>query len=197
MCGRYYVDEETYTEIQKIVADVEQSLKNKKIAGDIHPTDIAPVIISTNHHDLFLTEKAWGYPGWKNKGVIFNARVETVMEKKMFQNGIRYHRAVIPARNFYEWNKQKEKNNFSRKDSMNLYMAGFYDHFGNEDRFIILTTQANSSMEKTHDRMPLILENSQIRQWLGNPESIDKILKQVPVQLERQADYEQQCLFPI
>lgn len=88
------------------------------------------------------------------------------MEKRMFQNGIHYHRAVIPAAGFYEWSRQKEKNTFYRKDGKPLYLAGFYDRFDKEDRFVILTTVANASMRPVHDRMPLVLEKDQIRSWL-------------------------------
>lgn len=195
MCGRYYIDEETYSEIQMVVSEVEQSLKHGRKTEDICPTDIAPVIISDNDQKLMLTDKIWGYPGWKNKGVIFNARSESVMGKRMFQNGIRYHRAVVPAAGFYEWNRQKEKNTFFRKDSRVLYMAGFFDRYNNGDHFVILTTQSNASMEKIHDRMPLILEADQIRLWLCSTERVEIILNQTPILLEHRSDYEQQSLF--
>lgn len=195
MCGRYYIDEETYSEIQMVVSNVEQSLNHARKTGDICPTDTAPVIASDNNQKLILTDKIWGYPGWKNKGVIFNARSESVMGKRMFQNGIRYHRAVVPATGFYEWNRQKEKNTFFRKDSNVLYMAGFFDRYNNGDHFIILTTQPNASMEKIHDRMPLILEADQIRPWLCNTGNVGIILNQTPVLLEHRSDYEQQNLF--
>ena len=103
MCGWYYMDEETYLDIQKIVSEVEVSFGRELITGDIHPTEAAPVIVSPAHKKLQLCKKAWGYPEWQNKGVIFNARVESVTEKRMFQNGIHYHRTVIPAAGFYEW----------------------------------------------------------------------------------------------
>lgn len=195
MCGRYYIDEETYSEIQMVVSDVEQSLMHARKTGDVCPTDIAPVIVSDNDQKLVFTDKIWGYPGWKNKGVIFNARSESVMEKRMFQNGIRYHRAVVPAAGFYEWNRQKEKNTFFRKDSRVLYMAGFFDRYNDGEHFVILTTQSNASMEKIHDRMPLILEADQIHPWLCSKERVEIILNQTPVLLEHRSDYEQQSLF--
>lgn len=61
---------------------------------------------------------------------------------------------MIPAAGFYEWSRQKEKNTFYRKDGKPLYLAGFYDRFDKEDRFVILTTVANASMRPVHDRMP-------------------------------------------
>ena len=70
MCGRYYMDEETYLDIQKIVSEVEVSFGRELITGDIHPTEAAPVIVSPAHKKLQLCKKAWGYPEWQNKGVI-------------------------------------------------------------------------------------------------------------------------------
>ena len=51
------------------------------------------------------------------------------MDKPSFQNGILYHRLLIPAGGFYEWNSLKEKSTFTRPDSSVLYMAGFCDWF--------------------------------------------------------------------
>lgn len=195
MCGRYYISEETYQDIQRIVSQVEQNIKKKIQTRDVHPTERAPVLVWKEPGKLCLTEKTWGYPGWQKKGVIFNARAESVKEKRIFQNGISYHRAVIPVSGFYEWNHQKEKNTFYRKDKNTMYLAGFYDRFGMEDRFIILTTQANDSMKLVHDRMPLVLESSQVVPWLSEKESAGKLLQQEPVSLERYTPYEQQSLF--
>lgn len=75
MCGRYYMDEETYLDIQKIVSEVEVSFGRELITGDIHPTEAAPVIVSPAHKKLQLCKKAWGIlngrikasflmPGW-------------------------------------------------------------------------------------------------------------------------------------
>ncbi len=45
-------------------------------------------------------------------------------------------------------------------------MDGFCVWFEDERRFVILTTAANESMRKVHDRMPLILEKEQLADWL-------------------------------
>ena len=74
------------------------------------------------------------------------AGAESVMDKPSFRNGILYHRILIPASGFYEWNRLKEKNTFSRYDAPVLYMAGFCDWFENERRFVIMTTAANESI---------------------------------------------------
>lgn len=194
MCGRYYVDEDMLAELQSVIKYVDERLKVGRYAKDIFPADWAPVI-ETAGQNLRLAMKKWGYPGIQNRGVIFNARAETVREKSRFRNGIEHHRIVIPARHFYEWNASKEKFTFQRNDSGILFLAGFSDLIGNEPRFIILTTQANDSMAKVHDRMPLILERNQVREWIEADSSVDRILRQTPALLERWTDYEQQTLF--
>lgn len=104
-------------------------------------------------------------------------------------------RAVIPASGFYEWNRNKEKNLFFRRDSSVIYMAGFMDYFNQESRFVILTTQANETMFCVHDRMPLILEHDQIEDWICDETAVNQLLKQQSVSLERQTEYEQMTLF--
>ena len=178
-------------EISRVVQNIDGRIRLTQ--GDIRPTDVAPVI-GQSEHGLELGICRWGYPLSKGKNPVINARVETVMDKPSFQNGILYHRLLIPAGGFYEWNSLKEKSSFARPDSSVLYMAGFCDWFENERRFVILTTTANNSMKKIHDRMPLILEREQITDWFDN-NKMPVLLYQTPTLLNRQTEYEQQSLF--
>ena len=57
-----------------------------------------------------------------------------------------------------------------------------------------MTTAANESMIKVHDRMPLILEKEELEDWFDD-KKMEQILHQVPVQLKREAEDEQQRLF--
>ena len=191
MCSRYYIDPNMMEEISRVVQNIDGRIRLTQ--GDIRPTDVAPVI-GQSEHGLELGICRWGYPLSKSKGLVINARVETVLDKPSFQNGILYHRLLIPAGGFYEWNSLKEKSTFTRPDSSVLYMAGFCDWFENERRFVILTTKANASMEKVHERMPLILEKEQIADWFQN-DKMEKLLQYTPIMLKREAEYEQQSLF--
>ncbi len=212
MCGLYYAGDEMLEEIHKLVGHVDRRFYEQKgrWSKDVHPTDSAPVIIAGNRdlgnrnsgsHSLgshnagaFLTLQRWGYPGIQNN-VIINARQETLLQKKIFSNGIRYHRAVIPADHFYEWNANREKFTFKRPDSTPLFMAGFFDMMQNEERFVIITTEANTSMQPVHDRMPVILEKESIDDWLHDEKAALEIIKQTPLLLERETPYEQLSLF--
>ena len=149
-------------------------------------TEFAPVI-EKSERGLKLDVCKWGYPLAKGNNLVINARTESVMDKIAFRNGLLYHRILIPASGFYEWNRLKEKNTFTRPDAPVLYMAGFCDWFENEKRFVILTTKANASMEKTHDRMPLILEKEQLADWFDD-KKMEQLLQHTPVMLKRESN---------
>ena len=198
MCGRYYVDDETAREIEKLIRQVNEKMnKAENIhlqAGDIHPSEVAPVI-AADHNDLCCKWQRWGFPGFHGKQLIFNARSESALEKKMFKESAEHRRVVVPATWFYEWNKNKEKNIFYREKQPVLYMAGLYNRYQDEDRFVILTTTANESMKPVHDRMPLLLERDEIEKWLFEDSQTESLLHKTPALLERRADFEQMSLF--
>ena len=201
MCGRYYVDEETAREIQKVLRYVDerfrqQSMQNvERIAAtDIHPTKQAPVLAGRGG-SVYCGWQRWGFPGFGGRQVIFNARCESVMEKPLFRDSVRHSRIVVPAAWFYEWNLRKEKNTFYRKDSPALFMAGCCREYEDGVHFVILTTRANASMKPVHDRMPLILEPGEIVPWIFNEGRVEDILHKTPCLLERRTEYEQLSLF--
>lgn len=198
MCGRFFLDDETAREIQKLVRKIDEQLKKAKLVGDVHPTEFAAVIEAENR-ELRATAKRWGFPGFGNQKVLINARAETVMEKRLFRENVQYRRIAIPAAGFYEWNHAKEKATFTASETERgkariLYLVGFYGSFEGEDRFIILTTGANESMKDVHHRMPLILTQDEVKAWLCDDSRLNDFLKKCPDPLKRRMEYEQQKL---
>ena len=200
MCGLYYVNDDTAKEIEKLIRQVDEKVRKAENihlqAGDIHPSEAAPVI-AADHKGLCCRWQRWGFPGFSGRQLIFNARSESALEKKMFKESVEHRRVVVPAAWFYEWNKNKEKNIFYREEQPVLYMAGFYNRYQNEDRFVILTTAANESMKPVHDRMPLLLDRDEIKEWLFEDNLTENFLQKMPALLERRADFEQMSLFPV
>lgn len=192
MCGRYYVDDGTVREIEKLVSQIDRKLLEEK-GRDVFPSQSAPVVTGRDG-DLMGEALIWGFPGFEKARVIFNARQETALEKRTFRESVRLRRCVIPARHFYEWDKKKEKYTFTRQDNRVLYLAGCYDRFGEDDRFVILTTEANDSMKKIHDRMPVVLEERQIEEWIFDSRKTEAILSQPVVELNSKTEYEQVTL---
>lgn len=199
MCGRFFVLDETTEAIERLVREVKDGLKEERRTGDIYPTERAAVI-SAGENGMIADMKRWGFPGFEKKKVLINARAETVLERKTFRDSVLKRRIIIPAAGFYEWDNQKEKVTFTaldRCDKRNslLFMAGFYNRFEGEERFIILTTGANESMREVHDRMPLILERDELETWLYEDGKLEEMLRKEPRRLHRETEYEQQRLF--
>lgn len=193
MCGRYHIDDEVGQAIQKLVREIDEAYSKGFPAGDIHPTETAPILMAgTGEAGLRAEPCFWGFPGFDKRGVIFNARSETALEKKLFSASVLQRRCVIPARKFYEWDKSKNKVAFVRDDGPVIYMAGFYDVRDGQNRFVILTTGANGSMAPVHDRMPLLLEPDRLEAWVRDSESTPAFLKSVPAELKKEYDFYQE-----
>ncbi len=193
MCGRYYVDDGTIRAIQNMIPGTEPMSQEKR-CGDICPSCTA-FVITGRTPQLSIETMSWGFPQYQKKGLVINARAETVLERKMFRDSILHRRCIIPARQYYEWDADRNKVTFSRKEQPVIYMAGCFDRFQDKDRFVILTTRANESVSPVHDRMPLILDEGELEPWVYDNAFLEFALRKTPARLEKSQEYEQQTLF--
>lgn len=190
MCGRYVIL--TDKDIQEI-KDIARAIDEKYGAGsmpsgEIRPTNQAPVFVANG--DGYGAElMTWGMPKYKVPGVIINARAETATEKRTFKDALQFRRCLIPSTGFFEWThnpaKKKEKYVFNAPDSPMLYMAGLYILVPGEElaRYVILTTAANDSMRGIHERMPVILQKSEIKEWITQQNFAHETLHRIPPRL--------------
>lgn len=185
MCGRYilFTDPEL-REIRDIINEVQRKIHGEIKTGEIFPTDRALILIQSQG---ILSPEAvvWGFPGSHSKGVIINARAETVPEKPMFRNCLAARRCVIPSTGFYEWSHdgKKTKYQFNLPGAGALYMAGLYNEYQGENRFVILTTAANASMANVHNRMPVVLDRDRMEHWMNSEQAAVELLSEVPLEL--------------
>lgn len=193
MCGRYYVDDETAREIEKLVRNLDRKLQTEH-TGDVFPSQSAMVITEKTGH-LTTERMQWGFPGFDKGKLLINARAESVLERPTFRDSVRHRRCIIPARGFYEWNKNKEKFFYERNDIPVLFMAGCYNRYEDRDRFVILTTAANPSVVPVHNRMPLVLDLEELEDWVFDDKATEYLLHKTPVLLKSHAEYEQMLLF--
>lgn len=204
MCGRYNIDFDDSDEIDEILHQVDQKVKKKGYRdgyqmklGEIYPTNVVPILKKVEEKmepDL----ACWGFCNYSNKGVIINARSESAAEKSMFRSSLLSRRCIIPSTGFYEWDQKKQKYFIRRPESHALYMAGIYNYYEEESRFVILTTAANDSMKVIHHRMPVILGKEELKAWLFDDSKANEILKAtMPVlELKRlEKPFEQLSLF--
>lgn len=197
MCGRYYVDEETNHELLKIIRNLDQRLqgepphpgkRERRIkTGEIYPSDTVPIICRGKESARY-DAATWGYTVPNKSSLIINARSETAHEKPMFSHSINANRIVVPASGFFEWthDTQKQKYYFTCSEDSMLYMAGLSRSYDNNQNFVILTTQANESMEDIHNRMPVLLYKNEITDYLSSNERFDYYLRRKPAQLKKE-----------
>ena len=202
MCGRYNIEFGHEDEIDEIITKVEHKVREEQKGyvmkrADVFPTDLAPILIR-EEKKIAPKLSYWGFQNFNRKQVIINARAETASQKKMFRDSLLYRRCIVPSTGFYEWDQTKKKYYITRPKTKALYMAGLYNLYEDGNHFVILTTMANNTMQKIHDRMPVILEKDQFQSWIFDEVSYHEILKdQMPeIKLERvEAPFEQLTLF--
>lgn len=194
MCGRYeFSNEEDIAEVKKIIEGMNDKYSLQVKMGEIFPMDTVAVLRAEQGKPV-LSVMSWGFPKWDGKGVMINARSETIHEKKMFKGLIVQRRCVVLATGFYEWQKKvstskKDKYFFTSKDNPMLYMAGIYNTFQSEDgqneSFVILTQDANQYMEDIHDRQPVMLFKDELKSWLTDEKFVEFAMNRGDMELQR------------
>ncbi|NLJ97177.1 MAG: SOS response-associated peptidase [Clostridiales bacterium] len=185
MCGRYNFTVEESEELREIIEKLNAKIQGKDIRnGEVFPTNQVPLLIN-EEGSAEPVLSAWGFPKFDKKGVIINARSETAFEKRTFRDSLISRRCIIPSTGFYEWDKEKRKYLFRMEGYDALYMAGLYNFYQNEMRFVILTTDANESIHDIHHRMPLVIPKNQIETWIMDDKVTNDILHRIPPMLTR------------
>jgi len=171
MCGRF----ELKTKYEKLPEVLKQDypigLETKyETQNLIKPTD--SVLVIKNEGKLKTTFMTWGFisPWAKdpfNKIGIrpFNARSETIQEKKLFRESWKNKRCLIPASSFFE-----KKFRIRKKNYETFWLGGIWSKWispnGSEiESCCILTTAPNALIKPLHHRMPVIIPNGYEEKW--------------------------------
>jgi putative SOS response-associated peptidase YedK len=147
---------------------------------NIAPTQQVAVIRSQDSGRFKLSMMRWGLiPHWSKDDKIsyklINARAETVAEKPTFRSAFKARRCLIPADGFYEWehNGKNKQPYYVRMKRRGLFaFAGLWEYWTGPDGKVresccIITTDANSLIQKIHDRMPAVIDPEQYALWSG------------------------------
>lgn len=78
MCCRYYYDDKMAKEIEKICMKIDRKLK--LASGEYRPSQKAPVITGRTEKNA-VEEMKWGFPQHEGKGLLINARCESMKER--------------------------------------------------------------------------------------------------------------------
>ena len=169
MCGRYNFSKNSSSPmVQKVL----ENLQNRQVevkTGEVNPGDVAAVIASNRKLEPHAFGMKWGYRLPDGK-LIFNARSETAAQKAMFADGMRQRRCLIPADCYYEWQKVgqgKQKYQIAPTDANGFFLAGIYRIEQGIPVFSVLTKEPVESIAFVHNRMPVILPEEIILDWLN------------------------------
>jgi putative SOS response-associated peptidase YedK len=181
MCGRYTVVADGY----ELTEHLKARWRSARLAAprfNIAPTQHAPVLLRDEDENV-LDMYRWGLiPFWAKDPAIgnrmINARAETVREKPAFRSAFGRRRCLVPASGFFEWQKagkSKVPHWIHPADGDLLTLAGLWERWAPEDAepvysYTILTTGANSFMQRLHERMPVIISPEERDVWL-DPEA--------------------------
>ncbi len=189
MCARYDISSITVTDekMTALMKVMERRYPGQYKTGEIFPGDAAPAIISQRDR-IVPVPAVFGFPGFQGGKLLINARGETAAEKKTFADSFRERRMILPATGFYEWDTEKTKYLFTVDALSVFYLCGLYKIIDGRCRFVILTRAANDSMRETHDRMPVIAGENEVRPYLTDPgAAADIIAAAAPALTRREA----------
>lgn len=193
MCGRFYIAGEAYQERSLVLEQVKDfSCPSVKTAGEIFPSDQVPVFIKGPEH-IEIEPMIWGFPRWDGRRLVFNARQESALGKKMFRQSLLDRRAAVLSSGFFEWTpvpgrSRKDRYLFVLPGEKFLFLAAFWSGFSGssggepQKHFTILTTEANDSMRSFHSRMPVILAEAEVDDWLSG--SFEKYLNRIQAEVQ-------------
>lgn len=173
MCGRYTLTLDL-NDLNKYLSDhFKVELRNNLIKlpnYNVSPgTDVLSVIHDGEGYRVGLLD--WGFRGFdKSDFKVINIRQETMYTKPMFKRHALSKRCIVLADSYYEW-LDKVPYRVLRQDKKIFAIAGIWniakDEKGKTHKTVgLVTKDAVGIFQEVHPRMPLILEDNEIMEWL-------------------------------
>ena len=191
MCGRFVRKTSSVQVAEAFSARVETD--ELGLSFNVAPTSQVFVVVG-DLDNRTLVNFSWGLvPRWapdsSRAASMINARVETVAEKPSFRDLVSKNRCVLPMDGYFEWKEQL------RHDTSKTVKQPFYFSANLETRFshrgvlavaglwttwkdpnqtnghvlhtvVALTTHANDMVGEIHHRMPVLLDEQGVENWL-------------------------------
>jgi putative SOS response-associated peptidase YedK len=189
MCGRFTLHTEREILARRFRVDLD-AIDELKPRYNIAPAQ-SILAVYTGESGRVAARMRWGLiPSWakdpQKLPSMINARVETAATRASYRVPFRRQRCLIVADGFYEWGPTGERRGartpywFGLPSGDPFAMAGLWSAWRPPDEqeaepqltCTILTTSANSTVARVHDRMPVILEPEAEEAWL-DPELRD------------------------
>jgi len=153
--------------------------KGVKPHYNVHPTMLAPVIVSENGQPT-VEQMSWGLTpkGAKDTNSVFryktyNVPSEKILAKHSWATAVQHSRCLVPANGFYQLvgqGNEKQAYYIQLKDAPLFAFAGIYstwdDNGTARSTYSVITSDAPDSLRHMGDRMPIALSQSDEARWL-------------------------------
>lgn len=124
------------------------------------PGENIPMIVPNRLQELVLVSSVWGF------GEYYNARIETIDQKNLWREQYKTSRAVIPLTTFFEGSRWFDPGKIVSAAAIFRVMIK-----PSGDRYFessMITTQATDPISRYHERMPLLLNDDMVKDWIVN-----------------------------
>ncbi len=192
MCTRFFLDE-SQRELAQIMNLVKRTPLTKRFIyqghplmtkGEIRPTNVVSVIAPDRNGKKSVYPMKWGFTDKEHGNLIYNARSESAGYSPTFKEWWTGHRCVIPSSYYCEWEHYAGPDGRIRTGSKYLiqtlnseitWLCGLYRIENEFPVFVILTREPSRDLAEIHDRMPVIISDDKISDWISpdkNPAEI-------------------------
>jgi len=178
MCGRFTSTASPEELMRKFGVTILQNLRPR---WNVAPSQQA-LVITRNGLQNEAVMAQWGLPPASAKqSFLINARAETVQEKPTFRDAFHHRRCMVVASGWYEWSAPKTPWHQQLCDGGVMAFAGLLYGQKDQQRFVIMTTNADAGLADIHHRAPLVLAPDGYDAWIGgNATTAASLLRPAP-----------------
>lgn len=159
MCIHYQFFTGTYKDVAEY-ADLNPDQPVEGWERDLWPKRRGLIIKQQREPDVM----AWGFPHPTLNKPVPNARTDK-LNSPMWKGAFKHHRCLIPLTCWFENGMDKRQYLLKLPEPI-FCVAGLHN---GRDAYTMLMTEANPTIERFHDRMPIILHKRDFDEWLNEP----------------------------
>lgn len=203
MCGRYFVEIDHSSALKDCLAQAQKKLDALAAGSRIACGEITPgmtvLALARGKSDVTgAFPMRWGYA--VSGGKLINARVESAAARPMFADSWKNRRCIVPANCYFEWERVQTQTSFleaqdafpahgaekikcaiAPANAKFFWLAALYRYEPGQTlpTLVILTREADASVVRIHDRMPVMLDDAAAAQWLAPDSAPDPAVLRV------------------
>lgn len=159
MCGQFNMSETANKRLKELAKSYTSFIPEFPVCATVKPSNIVPLLKGKERE---YTMGRWGFIPPMNKGLVINARSESINEKRMFKF-VAHNRCITACESFCE--KDEAGNLYEYRLSDGLIYLGCLWKQRDEMRFTVITRQAHKT-KKIHTRVPVVVPESRLSDFL-------------------------------